>query len=184
LTKLCLQRSRGHHHHFNANFIRLFIRSLLFTQGLNKETDYLPLNFPFGTKQCSKWAGIPHRNLFLFLYFIPALINIYYTHWPCFSDGISLVHFQEVYQHFERWNERRTNFITCGLHGEHKHFNPPPPPKRIEFACSEPSEAKAHRNNKNSVRTAEQTCCLMLFRGIITVYSETRGKHNTKCHDC
>jgi hypothetical protein len=26
------------------------------------------------------YAGIPHRNLFLFLNFIPALINIYYTH--------------------------------------------------------------------------------------------------------
>jgi hypothetical protein len=27
--------------------------------------------------QCSKFNGIPYRNLFLFLKFIPALINIY-----------------------------------------------------------------------------------------------------------
>jgi hypothetical protein len=31
------------------------------------------------------WAGIKYRNLFLFLNFIPALINIYYNHLSFFS---------------------------------------------------------------------------------------------------
>jgi hypothetical protein len=32
----------------------------------------------YSVHQCSKWAGIPYRNLFLSMNFIPALVNINY----------------------------------------------------------------------------------------------------------
>jgi hypothetical protein len=42
------------------------------------------------------YAGIPYRNFFLFLNFIPAFINIYYIHSSFnFSDGISLFAFKK-----------------------------------------------------------------------------------------
>jgi hypothetical protein len=62
--------------------------------------------------QCSKWAGIPYRNFFSFLNFIPVSVSIYvysvHLSFLHFSDGISLSRFQEIHRklysfHFEHW---------------------------------------------------------------------------------
>jgi hypothetical protein len=45
--------------------------------------------------QSSEWTGIPYRNFFFTLNFLPALINICYIHLPFlhFSGGVSLFRF-------------------------------------------------------------------------------------------
>jgi hypothetical protein len=73
------------------------------------------LNVERTIDQCLKWAGIPYRNFFLFLNFIPALTNIYYIHlyifpiflrvysYPCFTfrkyTGTSIFPFRALTQY-------------------------------------------------------------------------------------
>jgi hypothetical protein len=52
------------------------------TRNLIKQLLITTLSPTIEMNQCSKRAGIPHRNFFLFLNFIPALININYIYLP------------------------------------------------------------------------------------------------------
>jgi hypothetical protein len=76
--------------YFRPNFdIILSVRKRLDT---NENSQSYPPNL--SVNWCSKLAGITYRNFFVFLNFIPALVNIYYIHlsssiflavYPCFT---------------------------------------------------------------------------------------------------